>query len=80
MINSSQDKSSSAQGILGEPSKACEDKPNPFYVSLLLNGHKLSNYIIDLGASDNIMPSSIAKTLGLTLTKSFGRCYSKDGK
>lgn len=55
-------------------------KPEPFYISLLLNGQKLSNCIIDSGASNNIMPSPMAKSLGLTLTKMFGRCFSMDGK
>ncbi|GLJ13010.1 hypothetical protein SUGI_0203320 [Cryptomeria japonica] len=55
-------------------------KPKPFYISLLLNGQKLSNCIIDLGVSDNIMPSSVSRSLGLTLTKTFGRCYLMDGK
>ena len=48
-------------------------KPEPFYVSLYINGCKLSNCIIDLGASDNVMPYSVAKALGLNLTKVHGR-------
>ena len=55
-------------------------KPNPFYISLLLNGRRLNNCIIDSGASDNIMPAPVAKALGLTLTKNFGKCYAMDGK
>ena len=55
-------------------------KPKPFYISLYINGCKLSNCIIDLGASDNVMPFSIAKYLGLNLTKVHGRCYSMDAK
>lgn len=57
-----------------------EKKPNPFYISFLLNGQKLSNCIIDSGASDNIMPQPVAKALGLELTKKFGCCYAMDGK
>lgn len=53
-------------------------KPGSFYVSLFLNGHKLSNYIIDSGASNNVMPSSVGCTLKLTLTKKFIYCYSMD--
>ena len=55
-------------------------KPDPFYISLYINGCKLSNCIIDSGASDNVMPYSIAKALGLNLTKMHGRCYSMDAK
>lgn len=57
-----------------------ERKPDPFYISLLLKGHKLINYIIESITSKNTMPSSFSKSLGLTLTKTFGRCYSMDGK
>lgn len=57
-----------------------ENKPEPFHVSLYINGHKLSNCIIDSGASNNVMPSVVAKFLGLTLTKTFGKCYSMDSK
>lgn len=55
-------------------------KLEPFYVSLFINGWKLSNCIIDSGASDNVMPYIVAKALGLTLTKSNGRCYAMDAK
>lgn len=62
------------------PSHVPDQKPEPFYVSLFINGYKLNNYIIDLGASNNIMPSTVAKALGLTLTKTFGKCFSMDSK
>lgn len=57
-----------------------ESKPEPFYISLFINGHKLNNCIIESSALDNIMPSAVAKALGLSLTKTFGRCYSMDSK
>lgn len=57
-----------------------EKNPNLFYISLLLNGQKLSNCIIDFGASDNTMPKPVEKSLDLELTKTFGCCYSMDGK
>lgn len=40
----------------------------------------MNNCIIDSGASDNIMPSIVAKALGLSLTKTFGKYYSMDSK
>ena len=55
-------------------------KLDPFYVSLFLHGFKLSNCIIDSGASNNIMPNAVAKALDLPLTKTFGKCYSMDSK
>lgn len=45
----------------------------PLYLSLLINGFKLSNCVIDLGASNNVMPAKVANSLGLTLKKSFGK-------
>lgn len=57
-----------------------EKNPNLFYISLLLNGQKLSNGIIDFGVSDSTMPKPIEKSLNLELTKTFGCCYSMDGK
>lgn len=53
-----------------------ESKIEPFYISLFINGHRLNNYIIDSGSSDNIIPSIVAKELGLSLTKNFGKCFS----
>ena len=50
-------------------------KIDPFYISLFINGNRFSFWIIDLGAFDNVMPTSVAKELGLPLTKTFGRCY-----
>ena len=56
------------------------EKPYPFYISLFINGNRFNNYIIDLRASDNVMPTSIANDLGLPFTKTFGRCFSMDAK
>lgn len=56
------------------------EKIEPFYISLLINGFKLSNCVIDSGASDNVMPTEVANALSLTLTKIFGRCFSMDNK
>ena len=55
-------------------------KPDPFYISFFINGNRLSNCIIDSWASDNVMPISIAKALGLPLTRNLGNCYSMDAK
>lgn len=57
-----------------------DQRLEPFYVSLFINGFKLNNCIIDSRAFDNIMPSTVAKALGLSLTKTFGKCYSMDSK
>lgn len=57
-----------------------DQRPEPFYVSLFINGYKLNNCIINSEASDNIMPFTVAKALGLSLTKTLGKCYSMDSK
>lgn len=56
------------------------EKIEPFYISLLINGYKLSNCVIDFEASYNVMPSKFANALGLNLTKTFGKCFSMDNK
>ncbi|KAH9307485.1 hypothetical protein KI387_035396, partial [Taxus chinensis] len=42
--------------------------------------HKLSNCVIDSGALDNVMPTKVAHALGLTLTCTYGSCYSMESK
>ena len=56
------------------------NKPDPFYVSLYIAGCKLSNCIIDSGASDNVMPSKVAHALGFSLNKPSGKVYSMEAK
>lgn len=46
-------------------------KPEPFYVSLFINGNRLSNCIIDSGALDNVMLAPVAKALGFPLLEIF---------
>lgn len=53
-------------------------KPEPFYVSLYINGCRLNNCIIDFRASNNVMSYLFSRALGLSLTKAHGRCYSMD--
>lgn len=38
----------------------------PFFLSIRIYGNNLHNYLIDLGASCNIMPLSIAQRLGVS--------------
>ena len=51
-------------------------KHDPFYVSLYIDGYKLSNCINDFGASNNHMPSKVAHALGLSLNKPSRKVYS----
>lgn len=56
------------------------EKPSPFYVSMFIHGHRLSNCIPDSGASDNIMLATVAKAIDFPLTKTFGKFYVIDSK
>ncbi|KAH9323744.1 hypothetical protein KI387_018383, partial [Taxus chinensis] len=56
------------------------DKVEPFYLSLLMNGFELNNYIIDSGASDNVMPLKVANALSMKLTRVNRACYSMESK
>ena len=47
---------------------------------MFIHGHRLSNCIIDSRASSNIMPTILAKTLDLLLTKMFDKFYAMDSK
>ena len=53
---------------------------SPFNGCLFINGNKLSNYIINSCALDNVMPITISHVIGLYLTKTFRCCYSMDAK
>lgn len=47
---------------------------------ILINNHKLSNYIANQGASHNAMLPSVSNAQGLPLTKTINRCHSIDAK
>ena len=51
-----------------------------FYISLLLHDFILYNYMLDSGASHNLMPLSIMKELNLQITKPYRDLYSFDSK
>lgn len=65
-----------------EESSACATalgkKIEPFYVSLSINDQKMSNCIITLGASENVIPASLSCSMGLPLINTFDICYSMD--
>ncbi|KAH9319022.1 hypothetical protein KI387_020791, partial [Taxus chinensis] len=56
------------------------EKIKPFYVTLLIAGHKLRNCVIDSGASKNVIAAKVAHDLGLTITHTFGSYYSMDNR
>lgn len=40
-------------------------RPPPFYVSLIIGGKLVHNYMIDSGASSSVMPRCVANALGM---------------
>ena len=52
----------------------------PFYISLLLHDSILHNFMLDSGASHNIMPLSVMKELNLQITKPYRDLYSFESK
>ncbi|KAH9287597.1 hypothetical protein KI387_031714, partial [Taxus chinensis] len=70
--------SSSPQSILVAAVTSPNETIEPFYLTLPIASHKLSNCVIDSGGSDNVMPVKVAHALGLTLTCAFGSCYSME--
>ena len=50
------------------------DKIDPLYVSLLINGYYLNNYIIDSSTFDNFIPTKVFQALSLSLSQKFCHC------
>jgi hypothetical protein len=55
--------------ILGPMVEDRDDSSPPFYTSLNIHDKVLHNYLMDLGASHNLMPKTIMEELGLEITK-----------
>jgi hypothetical protein len=52
----------------------------PFYITLNVHDRLLHNYMLDSGASHNVMPESIKDRLGLEITRPYGDLYSFDSR
>jgi hypothetical protein len=52
----------------------------PFYVSLNIHNVTLHNEILDLGASQNLMPKVIMEELGLDITRPYKDLFSFDSR
>ena len=52
----------------------------PFYISLNIHDKILYNYLLDLGASRNIMPKAVMDELGLSITKPYHDLFSVDSR
>jgi hypothetical protein len=52
----------------------------PFYVSLVMNGFRINNCMIDSGASTTVMPIGVFQQLGLGISRSYGNVCGMDSK
>jgi hypothetical protein len=52
----------------------------PFYVSLVMNGFRINNCMIDSGASTKVMPIGVFQQLGLGISRSYGNFCRMDSK
>ena len=57
-----------------------EDNPPPFYLSLNIHDKLLHNYLLDSGASHNLMPKKVMEELVLQVTKEYHDLYTFDSK
>jgi hypothetical protein len=56
------------------------DASPPFYISLNIHEKILHNYLMDSGASHNVMPKVVMDELGLDITKTYLDLYSFDSR
>jgi hypothetical protein len=57
-----------------------KDFVSPFYITLTVHDHLLHNYMLDSGASHNLMPKIIMVKLGLKITRPYQDLYSFDSR
>ena len=66
------------QMFLDNSANQCLGSVEPFFLSILVNGRTIRNFMIDSGASNTIMPFEIMKGLGLKVDTTQGRCCAMD--
>jgi hypothetical protein len=60
--------------------EGARDTVAPFYITLNVDDQLLHNYMLDSGASHNVMPKTIMDRVGLELTRPYGDIYSFDSR
>ena len=55
-----------------------KDSFPPFYISLNIHDKVLHNYLLDSGASHNLMPKAMMDELGLSITNPYHDLFSFD--
>jgi ribonuclease HI len=66
--------------ILGPMIEDRDDSSPPFYTSLNIHDKVLHNFLMDSGASHNLMPKTVMEELGLEITKAYHDLYSFDSR
>jgi hypothetical protein len=57
-----------------------DDSSPPFYTSLNIHDKVLHNFLMDSGASHNLMPNAVMEELGLEVTRAYHDLYSFDSR
>jgi hypothetical protein len=65
---------------LGQMIEDRDESCPPFYISLNIHGKTLHNYLLDSGASHNLMPKAAMDEFGLEITKSYHDLFSFDSQ
>lgn len=52
----------------------------PFYITLLFNGFRLYNFMLDLGASTTVITKRVMEQLNLRIPRPYHNIYAMDSK
>jgi ribonuclease HI len=66
--------------VLGPMVEDKDDSSPPFYTSLNIHDKVLHNFLMDSGASHNLMPKAVMEELGLKVTRAYHDLYSFDSR
>ena len=66
--------------VLSPMIENCDDNSPSFYVCLTIHEKILHNFLLDTGASHNLMPKAVMDELGLNITKSYHDLFSFDSR
>jgi uncharacterized small protein (DUF1192 family) len=66
--------------VLGPMVEDRDDSSPPFYTSLNIHDKVMHNFLMDSGASHNLMPKAIMEELGLEVTRAYHGLYSFDSR
>jgi len=66
--------------VLSPMTEPFDDNSPSFYVSVTIHDKILHNYVLDTGASHNLMPKAIMEELGLDVTRPYHDLFSFDSR